>query len=273
MQTALMLLSAIVPMLAAAAADRAPLPRLRYSIAVIGHRGGAAIGPENTLAEYRHAIKLKADYVEIDVQTTKDGALVIMHDHTVDRMTNGHGTIRDLTFAEVRALTVKNEFGKGFENQKVPTLDEVLALCRGKVNIYLDHKDADTAQVLAALRKHGMEKHVLVYRSPDGVKEWKRLAPHIPVMPSLPKALRKPGGVKEFEADCPTEALDGHLREWTKELVDEAHTCGVKVYVDIMDETDNPAGYAEAIEMGVDGIQTDYPDRLIAFLREREQAK
>jgi glycerophosphoryl diester phosphodiesterase len=248
---------------------QAPLPKLQWPIAVIGHRAGSAIAPENTLAAIRNAIRLHADYVELDVRTTRDGALVIMHDSTVDRMTNGHGAVRDLTLAEIKGLEVNNRFGPAFAGEHVPTFDEVLSLCRGKANLYLDHKEADTAVVLDALRRHGMEHNVLVYNSPEGVKEWKRLAPHIPVMPSLPNEFRKPGGVASFEADCPTEALDGHIREWTQELVDQAHAAGVKVYTDIMGPTDNPEGYAQALEMGVDGIQTDHPDQLIAFLRER----
>jgi len=88
-------------------------------------------------------------------------------------------------------------------------------------------------------------------------------------MPSLPTAFRKPGGVADFKASCPSEALDGHVREWTKELVDQAHAASVQVYVDIMGPTDNAEGYEHALALGVDGIQTDYPDRLIQFLREQ----
>lgn len=190
----------------AGAPRRAPVPRVRGAIAVIGHRAGAGIAPENTLAAIRQAIRLGVDYAEIDVRTTRDGALVIMHDATVDRTTDGHGAVRDLSLAAVRRLAVINRFGSGFRDERVPTLDEVLALCRGKINVYFDHKDADTRAALAALRAQGMERHVLVYNGVEGVKQWKRLAPGIPVMPGLPDAFRKPGGVAAFESSCPTEA-------------------------------------------------------------------
>jgi glycerophosphoryl diester phosphodiesterase len=252
--------------------SRAPLPRLRWPVAVIGHRAGAGIAPENTLAAIRQAIRLGIDYVEIDVRTTKDGALVIMHDGSVDRTTSGHGNVRDLTLPELRSLQVKNRFGPGFADQQVPLFDEVLAHCKGKVNIYLDHKEADTPAVLQALKKHGMERNVIVYNGVEGVKLWKRIAPSIPVMPSLPDEFRRVGGVAEFERGCPAEVLDGHFREWTPELVAQAHAAGAAVYVDIMGPDDNPAGYARAIEMGVDGIQTDFPDRLARFLRQRGRA-
>ena len=253
--------------------ERAPLPASRWPIVVMAHRAGAGIAPENTLGAIRQAIRLGADYVEIDVRTTRDGALAIMHDGKVDRTTTGKGAVRDLTLAEIRALGVKNRFGKEFEGEIVPTFDEVLRLCKGRVNIYLDHKDADTALLNRMLREHGMEKNVLVYNGVEGVTEWKRIAPSIPVMPSLPDEYRRQGGVVDFENKCLTEALDGHFREWTRELVEQSHSAGVKVYVDIMGPDDNAAGYARAIAMGIDGIQTDYPDRLIRFLRARDGSR
>lgn len=247
--------------------ERAPMPVQKWPVAVIGHRAGAAIAPENSLSAIRQAIRLQADYVEVDTRTTKDGVIVNMHDSKVDRMTDGHGIVRELTLSEIKAFKIKNDFGPRFDGQRVPTFDEVLAVCKGKINIYIDHKDADTEAVLLAIRRHGMEHNVLVCKGPEGAKEWKRLSPIIPVMPSLPDQFRVPGGVALFEADCPTEALDGHFRLWSKDLVEQAHNAGVKVIVDIMGEMDTPDGYARAIEMGVDGIQTDHPDGLIKYLK------
>lgn len=257
----------------AEAPKQAPLPRLRWPVAVIAHRAGAGVAPENTLAAIREAIRLKVDYVEIDVRATSDGALVIMHDSSVDRTTNGHGKVSELTLAEVRSLRVANVFGPAFDGQKVPTLDEALAACRGKVNVYLDHKDGDTGKVLAAVRKHRMERRVVVYNGVDGVREWKRRAPGIPVMPSLPGEFRRPGGVAEFLAACPAEVLDGHVITWSRELVDDAHAAGSMVYVDVMGPTDTPEGYAAAMALGVDGLQTDHPERLIAYLRDHRRTR
>lgn len=251
-------------------ADPAPLPRLKHSIAVIGHRGGRALAPENTLAAFRNTIKLGADFVEIDVRATKDGQLVIMHDSTVDRTTNGKGAVRDLEFDAIRALDAGSKFSAEYASEKVPTFDEVLGLCKGKINIYVDHKEAPTRQVFDAISKHGMEKSVIIYNGVGELKEWKKLAPRLPIMPSLPNRYRKVGGVAEFMLDLPAEALDGNLREWTKELIDQAHAAGAKVYVDNLGENDNPEGFRKAITMGADGIQTDHPDLLLAVLKEKQ---
>ena len=115
-----------------------------------------------------------------------------------------------------------------------------------------------------------MEKQVVIYNNPRDLKEWKRVAPHLPVMPSLPSQYRRPGGIAEFEALLSAEVLDGNIVEWTKELVDQAHALHIKVYVDNLGPNDNPEGFRKAIAMGVDGIQTDHLDQLVATLKERK---
>ena len=89
----------------------------------IAHRGGTKLAPENTLASFRNGIAQGVDYLEFDVQMTKDGVLVVIHDETVDRTTNGTGAVRDLTLEQIRAL----DAGQG---EKVPTFEEVVALAK-----------------------------------------------------------------------------------------------------------------------------------------------
>ena len=260
-------LASVGAIVAAQSPAHAPLPVLRHPIAVIGHRAGRGLRPENTLAAIKNAIALGVDYVELDIRATADGKLVIMHDSTVDRTTNGKGQVKDLTSREIAALDAGSKFGGKYVGEHVPTFDQVLAACKGHVNIYVDHKSAPTSQIIDAIKAHGMQKHVLIYNNPEELAEWKRLDARLPVMPSLPDEYRKPGGVADFEKKLPAEALDGGLDGWDAELVAQAHAAGVKVYVDNLGEYDNDAGFEKAIKMGVDGIQTDYPDRLIAYLK------
>lgn len=248
----------------------ASLPVLKHPVAVICHRGGSALAPENTLAAFRNAIRLGADYVEVDVRATRDGRLILMHDRKVDRTTDGKGAVKDLDFAAIRALDAGSKFAAQYAGEKVPTFEETLALCKGKMNIYVDHKEAPTAQVLEAIRKYGMEKHVVIYNGVEGLQEWKRLAAHLPVMPSLPSSYRRDGGVVAFLKVLPAEVLDGNLVEWTKEQIAQAHAAGAKVYVDNLGPNDNPAGFRKAIDWGVDGIQTDHPDQLLEVLKEQK---
>src|SRR5258708_47839 len=100
-------------------------------VVVISHRGEHLAHPENTLPAFQAAIDAKADYFELDVRTTSDGHLVLMHDATVDRTTNGHGAVRDMTFDQIRALDAGARFGPQFAGTKVPTFDEALQLAHG----------------------------------------------------------------------------------------------------------------------------------------------
>src|ERR1700722_1634063 len=107
-------------------------------IVVIAHRGAHREAPENTLASLEKAIEIGCDYVELDVRRTKDGALVIMHDASVNRMTNGKGKIEDLTLAEIRKLEIKSRRGKQWAGLKLPTFDEMLEHAKGRMKIYVD---------------------------------------------------------------------------------------------------------------------------------------
>jgi len=246
----------------------ARLPRVHHRIAVIAHRGGTALAPENTLAAFRRAIELGVDYVEIDVRVTKDGRFVLMHDRTVDRTTNGFGTVADLDFEALRALDAGSKFSPRFAGEKVPTLDEALALCHKRVSIYLDHKDGPIAAIWETIRKHRMQRQVVVYDGLDECREWKRLAPQLPVMVSPDDEFRLPGGCARLKQVLPVEVLDGNVIEWTKEMVQEAHANGMTVYVDNLGLLDNPQGFRAALAMGVDGIQTDHPDQLLEVLKQ-----
>jgi glycerophosphoryl diester phosphodiesterase len=121
---------------------------------VVGHRGAAKVLPENTVKGFRYAIELGVDMVECDVHLTRDNHLIVMHDETVDRTTNGTGPIREMDFAAIRAL----DAGDG---EQVPTLDEVLATVQGKVTLLCELKGEGVEEAAVdAVRRRGMEKEV-----------------------------------------------------------------------------------------------------------------
>ncbi len=114
-------------------------------IRTIGHRGAAALEPENTLRGFRKAVELGVDYVEFDIHRCKSRELVVIHDETVDRTTNGKGFVADLTLQQLKAL----DAGKG---ESIPTLQEVIDCCKGKVKMQIEIKEhgieADTLSLL-----------------------------------------------------------------------------------------------------------------------------
>ncbi|MBI3036419.1 hypothetical protein HYY73_01500 [Candidatus Woesearchaeota archaeon] len=122
----------------------------------IGHRGAAALEPENTLRGFRKAIELGVDYVEFDVHRCKSGELVVIHDETVDRTTNGKGFVADLTLQQLKKL----DAGKG---ETIPTLQEAIDICKGKVKMYIELKAKELEDdIVAAILENGIVEDVIV---------------------------------------------------------------------------------------------------------------
>ncbi|MDN7245150.1 glycerophosphodiester phosphodiesterase family protein [Planococcus shenhongbingii] len=132
---------------------------------LIAHRGWSGKAPENTLSAIQLALEEpKIDSIEIDVHLTKDGVPVVIHDHKVDRTTNGSGYVKDMTAAEIRALDAGSWFGPEFAGEKVPTLEEVLELTSGGKKLLIELKQ--TAGVYA-----GLEEKVIVLIQQYGAQE------------------------------------------------------------------------------------------------------
>jgi len=149
---------------------------------------------------------------------------------------------------------------------RVPTLEEAMGAARGAINLYIDHKDGDIEEIWAFIQQYGMARQVAVYSDVEGCLAWKRHDPDIPVMPSAPREYRRPGGLRALHAELPVDVLDGGINAWTESMVEEAHELGVGVYVDTLGSEDNPVMFRHALDIGVDGIQTDHPHQLIALL-------
>ena len=120
----------------------------RPTPAMVCHRGANRIAPENTLAAARAAFDLGAAFVEIDVRTTADGELAVIHDPTVDRTTNGTGLVAHKTMAQLAALDAGSWFDPAFAGEPVPRLDAMLSLARGRGGLYVEIKAADAAAVV-----------------------------------------------------------------------------------------------------------------------------
>jgi len=134
------------------------IPISKHSFIVIAHRGNHENAPENTILAFKNAVAIEADYVEVDLRTTKDSQLVVMHDATLDRMTDAKGLISQFTLDSLRKLKVYNKAHPEFGFHNIPLLEEVLAECKGHIYIYLDFKNASVRQTYQLLLKYQMEK-------------------------------------------------------------------------------------------------------------------
>jgi len=249
-------------------AQKATLPESKHKFIVIAHRGDHVEVPENTIAAYENGIKNEVDYVEIDLRTTKDSVLVIMHDATVDRMTNGKGKVCDLTYAEIKQLKIFNK-KDSTKIYSVPTFDDVLKTCKDKIHIYLDFKNASVQQSYNMIKKYGMEKQVIVYiNSASQYKEWRSLVPSMPVILSVPDDIKNAEQLKAFIAKYPLELLDGDYNGYTAEMLKAATKAGITAWPDIQ-SADEDRNWDKALKLGFKGLQTDHPKALIEYLKKK----
>jgi glycerophosphoryl diester phosphodiesterase len=252
--------------------QKALIPKSKNAFVVISHRGNHVAAQENTLAAFQNAINVGADYVEIDLRTSKDSQLVIMHDATVNRMTNGIGKVSDLTWAELKQLKVIEKNHPEWPEQSIPLFSEVLKLCKGKINIYLDFKNADVNASYQALKKAGMQHSVIVYiNAAHQLVEWKKIAPQIPLMVSLPDSVQSAAQLNSFLDQYKIHLLDGSYKEYTVEMVNAAKAKNIPVWPDIQSATEGPEQWEKAINLGFTGLQTDHPEAMVNYLKNKKR--
>lgn len=141
---------------------------------IVCHRGANAFAPENTLPAARICFDQALDFVEIDIRTTSDGHLVVMHDASVDRTTDGQGLVGDLTLADIKALDAGCWFGDLYEGTTVPTFSEFLDYARGRGGVYVEMKHANPSQVLNEVKTHGMLADCFFWCGDTDMLQWMR---------------------------------------------------------------------------------------------------
>ncbi|HAL82717.1 MAG TPA: glycerophosphodiester phosphodiesterase [Mucilaginibacter sp.] len=247
-----------------------PVPKAKHKFIVIAHRGDHTIYPENTLKAYEQAIKNGADYIEIDLRTTSDGKLVSMHDGSVNRMTDGKGLIKDLTLEQIENLKVSVKNKPDTATYRVPTFEQILKLCRNKIHIYIDFKDAGAAATYTMLKQYHMEKQVLVYiNAPSQLTDWRKSVRQMPLMLSLPDSVKDTESMRKFIDEYRPDVLDGSYDDYNNQMVAFANTIGVPAWPDAQGHGEGPQVWDKAIAMGLKGLQTDNPPALVKYLEQK----
>ena len=234
---------------------------------VIAHRGDHTNAPENTLAAYQNAINAGADFVEIDLRTTKDSELVIMHNENMEHMTGEDKLVKDISLNTLRSIKVREKSHEEWGLHAIPTFKEVLKLCKGKINIYLDFKEADVAKTFEEIRDAGMQNNIVVYiNEPHQLDEWQTIAPAMPLMISLPKAVKTKKEMFDLMDGLNVDILDGNYKEYNAETVLAAKEMDIPIWADIQSENEGADDWNAALSLGLSGLQTDHPKALIDFL-------
>ena len=241
-------------------------PPNQGNLYVIAHRGAHIGIPENTLAAYQKAIDLGCDFVEIDVRTTKDGHYVSIHNKDVDAYTkDATGLVEDFTLAELQALDIGSRVDPKWKNERVPTFEDILKLCQGKIGIYLDLKNAPIPPLLELIHKYDMARNIVWYSSWKELEMLQELCPTCIPMPDPGTVKMLPKLFKRFEG---VQVVSPVWRNFSKEIVDLSHNEKAMVFVDEGDS--DPNEWALALSWGTDGIQTDDPEALIKFMKEKK---
>jgi glycerophosphoryl diester phosphodiesterase len=136
-------------------------------LTIVAHRGANHLAPENTLAAATKCVELGVDYVEIDVRTSRDGVMYLLHDKTLDRTTNGSGEIKDRDSAYIDGLDAGSWFSSEFKGERVPRLESFLSALKGKMKIYFDVKDAELGGLLKLIYANGFEQDSFFWFSDD----------------------------------------------------------------------------------------------------------
>lgn len=230
---------------------------------IFAHRGASAHAPENTLAAFELALTQKADAVELDVKLSADGRVVVHHDTTVDRTTDGHGRVKDLKLAELRSLDAGGWFSEKFRGEKIPTLDEVFESIgkRTFINVELTNystpRDQLVETVCMLVKKHKVQKHILFSSFFAS-----NLSKARSFLPDVPRGLLASPGLlgtwaRSFEFSFGKyQALHPAVRDASQQQVARVHRLKRRVNVwTVNDEQD----MRRLFGWHVDGIFTDDP--------------
>ena len=217
----------------------------------IGHRGACGHAPENTLASIEQAISLGCDLTEVDLRRTADGSLVLLHDERVDRTTIGQGVIADMNLEEVRKL----EAGRG---QRIPTLEETLKTAHGRIGLILELKAEGLAYDVSGIVRGSGFPGELVYASflHDELQHVRRADPEAKTL-VLFKRLPKNPAAEAIRLQATHVGL--RFDTTTPALVKALHKARLTVFVYTVNK---PADIARMRALGVDGIVSDFPDRI-----------
>ncbi len=240
---------------------------------VIGHRGAGGHAPENTLAAFRRGLELGSDGVECDVHLSADGRLVVIHDATVDRTTDGKGRVGDLTLSELKALDAGSWFGDGFRAERLPTLEEVFEVVREA------GRERGRPCWLFVELKHGRDVYPGIEEELMRAIAHSGLAAQTAVISFDHRAIAK---LRELDPALRTAALYdarpvnsaalarsagagwiGPAVKWVDALeVAQARAAGLEVFVWTANQEE---AMRRVLQLGVTAVGSDYPDRLLAM--------
>ncbi|MHC1740021.1 MAG: glycerophosphodiester phosphodiesterase [Anaerolineaceae bacterium] len=230
---------------------------------VFGHRGACAHAPENTLASFRLAVEQGADFIELDAKLSKDNVVMVIHDPTVDRTTNGKGKVNALTLAELKKLDAGSRFDAKFAGESIPTLDEVFRAVGQQiyVNVELTNYSSKKDNLVQLVAKIVLANHMedrVIFSSfyPENLVRIHELLPQAPTailcLPGLPGLPFR----SSLLLKTSPHLIHPFLSDVTEKMVMLEHNRERRVHVWTVNEAND---IERLVKIGVDGIFTDDP--------------
>ena len=228
---------------------------------VIAHRGASGTAPENTLPAFRRAEELGADMIELDVQLTRDGHPVVIHDRTLDRTTSGRGAVRRRTLKEISGLDAGAWFGRAFADTRVPTLDQVFATVAIPINVELKAAGDDRLErrVLDTVTRAGALERV-IFSSFDAASLARLRALSGDADLAVLWAGRSVARAIALAGRVGARSLHLRTSRGVTSAIAAGHAAGLAVRVWTVNA---PAEFARLTDAGADGVFTDYPERFL----------
>lgn len=228
------------------------------------HRGASGYYPENTMISFEKAIEMGCTGIETDVQMTKDGVLVLIHDEMVNRTTDGAGFVKDFTYSELRRLDAGSWFSKEYANHKIPSLEEILLLVKN-TNIQLNIEiksgvieyEGIEQKLIDTVYKYNMDKQIIFSSfNHYSMVKCKEISKEIKTGLLYMEGIYKPCRYAKFVG---ADALHPYFYALNGEIIKEAKEEGLMINTFTVNDTN----YMEYFyQLGVDGIITNYPDKL-----------
>ncbi len=231
---------------------------------VIAHRGASSYAPENTFAAFDLAIRMGARHIELDVEATRDGHIVVIHDDTVDRTTDGSGPVAGHTLETLQALDAGSWFGGEFASERIPLFEEVLRRYKGRAHIHTEIKGRSTylsERTADLVRQHGTVDQVTITSFQKArLEEIRRCAPQLTtgwLLGEVSDAAIAQARALGLQQICPRASTV------TPELVSRLHAEGFVVRAW---GVDTELVMRQVVQAGADGMTVNFPDKLIAYL-------
>lgn len=231
----------------------------------IAHRGLSSLYPENTLIAFSNALEVGVDFIELDIRLSQDKEIVVIHDETIERTTDGNGRVDKLTFKQIRKHSAGRWFSESFADERVPSLIEVIELVDKKAGLMIEIKEPGLERRLMDLvERHSLTGNIIcISYFLESVAEIRRLNPYTPV--GIIKDCVDPILFKDY-LKANINMISTDFFQWTPDLLKVCYKSGFTVGVGTVNEKED---LMKALEMRLPIITTDYPQRLKELLEEK----